>query len=112
MLSMNDKWLSKKKLMNIEKEHHCHVVPFFIFSDGYKASNTGGHQSRLSSWGGWFGLALDGPNKRKCNSARMIALGPGDVAHDEALASIFDSLREELLGKTHIMHHGVLGQSI
>ena len=34
------------------------------------------------------------------------------MAHDEALASIFDSLREELLGKTHIMHCGVLGQSI
>ena len=50
--------------MNIEKEHHCCAVPFFMFSDGYKKANTGGYQSRVLSWGGWFGLALDGPNKK------------------------------------------------
>ena len=51
--AVNDWQMSfQKKLMNIEKEHHCCVVPFFTLSDGYKTANTGGHQSRLSSWGG------------------------------------------------------------
>ena len=110
----NDNSFTKfeKRMKEIGENSCCYVIPLFIFSDGYKTSNTGGFQNRPSSWGAWIGFVIKGYVKRMSSSSRMIALGPGDVKHEEVWKYILEKLLNDVLGRIHIMYYGALGNAV